>query len=116
LAELVTLEPLFQGKTENDQLFAIYSILGSPSARELDLLSKKVPFDIKLLRDLTPIPRNTKEIFYRMFHWVQDKANLIDLLEKMLAYLPDERITAAKALMHPYFDDVRREYLQLDLN
>ena len=33
--------------------------------------------------------------------------SLIDLLEKMLIYDHTRRITAAEALMHPYFDEVR---------
>jgi len=37
----------------------------------------------------------------------KDKANLIDLLEKMLKYNPTERITAKDALDHPYFDDIK---------
>ena len=35
LAELITKEPIFQGKTEGDQLFAIYKVLGSPSKEDL---------------------------------------------------------------------------------
>lgn len=37
----------------------------------------------------------------------KDKANLIDLLEKMLRYDPSQRITAKDALNHAYFDDVK---------
>lgn len=36
-----------------------------------------------------------------------DKANLIDLLEKMLRYDPSQRITAKEALNHAYFDEFR---------
>ena len=32
---------------------------------------------------------------------------LIDLLEKMFVYDPNQRITASEALLHPYFDEVR---------
>ena len=33
--------------------------------------------------------------------------DVIDLLEKMFTYDHTRRITAAEALMHPYFDEVR---------
>lgn len=34
LAELFLLNPLFRGKTEGDQLFSVFKILGSFSERE----------------------------------------------------------------------------------
>ena len=33
----------------------------------------------------------------------------VDLLDKMLCFDPTKRITAAQALAHPFFDDVRDE-------
>ena len=33
-----------------------------------------------------------------------------DLLEKMLIYEPQKRITADEAIKHPYFNDIRQEY------
>ena len=33
--------------------------------------------------------------------------NFIDLIEKMLVYSPVKRITAMKALCHPFFDELR---------
>ena len=35
----------------------------------------------------------------------------LDLLEKMLIYDPAERISAKKALLHPYFDDLDKNTL-----
>lgn len=32
----------------------------------------------------------------------------VDLLQRMLAYEPGQRITAADALAHAYFDDIKR--------
>lgn len=36
----------------------------------------------------------------------------VDLLSRMLDYLPNRRITARAALQHPYFDDIRPQPLQ----
>jgi len=42
---LIIKEPLFQGKSEGDQFFAIMKILGTPTKQELDEFGKMVPFD-----------------------------------------------------------------------
>ncbi|KAJ3231474.1 Cell division protein kinase 1 [Chytriomyces hyalinus] len=36
-------------------------------------------------------------------------ANGVDLLCKLLEYVPEKRISAEKALLHPYFDGMRPE-------
>lgn len=36
-----------------------------------------------------------------------ENTQLLDLIEKMLQYSPDRRITPAKAIMHEYFDELR---------
>ncbi len=33
----------------------------------------------------------------------------IDLIEKIVRYSPEKRLTAAEALAHQYFDDLRNE-------
>ena len=43
---------------------------------------------------------------------VEDKKNLIDLLGKMLAYLPSKRITAQQALAHPFFKDIHEAKIE----
>lgn len=41
---------------------------------------------------------------------VEDYDNFIDLLMKMMAYLPENRISASQALKHPYFKEIRGQY------
>jgi serine/threonine protein kinase len=38
---------------------------------------------------------------------VKDYENFEDLLIKMLHYLPERRISAADAMKHPFFNDVK---------
>jgi serine/threonine protein kinase len=96
-------EPLFQGKTEGDQLFAIFKVLGSPTQEEYDELSMMVPFDPKIFNEFKAFKRQSlKEKFY----YIDDYENLEDLLLKMFAYIPSNRITAAEALKHPFFKDI----------
>ena len=40
---------------------------------------------------------------------VQDKKNFIDLISKMLHYLPSKRISAEEAMNHPFFKDLHGE-------
>ena len=104
-AELVTLQPLFQGQTDGDQLFAILDVLGSPNEEELKELSKRVPFDAKIFSEF----KNIKgQILKKKFATgvFDDMEQFLDLLTKMLKYLPEKRITASKALQHPFFKDL----------
>jgi serine/threonine protein kinase len=104
MAELFLLTPLFRGKTEGDQLFAIFKIIGSLNSEELKQYKSRVPFDPSLIDAFGQSKRvNLKEYF----KVVDDKNNFIDLLLKMLSYLPEKRITAKEALNHPFFSDIK---------
>ncbi len=103
-AELVTLQPLFQGQTDGDQLFAILDVLGSPTDEEMKELAKRVPFDAKIFKDFKNIKgQNLKKKFIGVF---TNTELFLDLLTKMLQYLPEKRITASKALSHLFFKDL----------
>jgi len=56
---------------------------------------------LKFIKGLPPKPRVSVKSFFK---YENEKA--IDLLDKMLKYDPDERITAKDCLEHPYFEDV----------
>ena len=104
-AELVTLQPLFQGETDGDQLFAIFDVLGSPNEEELKELAKRVPFDSKIFSEFKNIKgQNLKKKFSGVFENTTEL--FLDLLMKMLKFLPEKRITASKALTHPFFKDM----------
>jgi serine/threonine protein kinase len=34
---------------------------------------------------------------------------VIDLISKVLVYIPNERLTPIEALLHPYFDEIRKK-------
>ena len=38
----------------------------------------------------------------------------IDLIDKLLVYVPEKRLKACEALAHPYFDDLRKETFKID--
>lgn len=106
LAELILQVPFFKGKTEGDQLFKIFETMGSLSPHEKKEFKSMVVFDASLLDTFSEYKRkNLAEIF----SMVEDRKNLIDLLEKMLAYLPSKRISAEEAMKHPFFKEQRLE-------
>ena len=105
MAELVLREPIFRGKSEGDQLFAIFKVLGSPTPEEYEELSYLVPFDAKMFSEFKSFPGQPLRQY---FGYIQDLDNFLDLLSRVFAYVPAKRITAQEALQHPFFSDVKK--------
>ncbi|KAG5183926.1 kinase-like domain-containing protein, partial [Tribonema minus] len=99
-AEMALGRPLFTGISEIDQLFQIFSRLGTPDARAWP--------------DFTALPNYS----FAFPHWglrvsaaaaasafptLEPRA--VDLLDRMFTYDPARRITAEEALRHPYLID-----------
>lgn len=105
MAELLSKEPLFNGKTEFDQLDKIFRILGTPNETIWPGFSKlpgvKVNFvkhQYNLLRKKFPATSFTGSPV------LSDSG--FDLLNKLLTYDPEKRITAEDALNHEWFHEV----------
>ncbi|CAK7327402.1 unnamed protein product [Dovyalis caffra] len=105
MAELLSKEPLFNGKTEVDQLDKIFRILGTPNETIWPGFSKlpgvKVNFvkhQYNLLRKKFPATSFTGSPV------LSDSG--FDLLNKLLTYDPEKRITAEDALNHDWFREV----------
>ena len=100
ITELVLGRPIFPGATTSDQLVEIIRILGTPTKDDICSMNphfkdhkfpeiKSIPFE-KILKN-----RIIPEYF-------------LDLISKLLIYNPNKRLTAEKALEHPYFDEIRK--------
>ncbi|KAK3014206.1 hypothetical protein RJ639_008951 [Escallonia herrerae] len=105
MAELLSKQPLFNGKTEFDQLDKIFKTLGTPNETIWPGFSKlpgvKVNFvkhQYNLLRRKFPATSFTGSP-------VLSDAGF-DLLNKLLTYDPSKRITAEDALNHEWFREV----------
>ncbi|XP_024025720.1 cyclin-dependent kinase G-2 isoform X1 [Morus notabilis] len=105
MAELLSKEPLFNGKTEFDQLDKIFRILGTPNETIWPGYSKlpgvKVNFvkhQYNLLRKKFPATSFTGSPV------LSDSG--FDLLNRLLTYDPERRITAEDALNHEWFQEV----------
>ena len=96
MAEMVTKKPLFHGDSEIDQLFSIFKLLGTPTEETwpgfTQLKGYQPSFPSFQPQDLGSI-LNIKD------------ENLIDLLKQLLEINPSKRISAMRALQHPFFAD-----------
>ncbi|XP_015782920.1 mitogen-activated protein kinase 1 [Tetranychus urticae] len=97
LAEMISNRPIFPGKHYLDQLNHILSILGSPSQEDLDCI-----INDKARSYLQSLPHKEKVPFFQLYENADDKA--LDLLDKMLTFNPNKRITVEQALAHPYLE------------
>lgn len=83
IAELFRGEPLFAGTSEQDQLHRVLSTLGTPSWTEFEAATRKLG-----------LPHYTKQSLQALVPTAS--ADAVDLLEKMLAFNPRDRISARK--------------------
>jgi len=107
--EILTLEPLFPGDDEIDQVNKINYILGSPPN---DLFEKFVK---------NSAHRNEFNFEYQKGVGINKylshvSANVVDLIQKMLIYDPDLRPTARECLNHECFKEFVEQDLKKKLN
>jgi mitogen-activated protein kinase 1/3 len=109
-------QPLFPGQTcfpfsaekpdayrdQLDQLNVIFHVLGTPTPEEIEKMeTDKAKNYLRNLPTKKPIDLRAK------FAGVDERA--IDLLKKLLCFVPSERWTAEQALAHPFLTDMRNE-------
>lgn len=95
LAELITRKPLLPAVSEEDQLNMITKLLGNPKESTVNKIEHAKNKDF-----VRQLPKREGTDFNKLFKGANPLA--IDLLQKMLTYDPDERITVEEALAHPY--------------
>ncbi|KAE8706348.1 Mitogen-activated protein kinase 2 [Hibiscus syriacus] len=95
LGEIMTREPLFPGKGYVHQLRLITELIGSPDDTSLGFLRSD-----NAKRYVRQLPQCMKQQFSARFPNMSYGA--VDLLEKMLVFDPNRRITVDEALCHPY--------------
>ncbi|XP_058254437.1 MAPK/MAK/MRK overlapping kinase-like isoform X1 [Hemibagrus wyckioides] len=96
--EIISLNPLFPGTNEVDQVSKIHDVLGTPDSTVLQKFkqSRVMPFDF--------LPRKGCGLSKMLPHC---SASSLSLLYQMLAYDPDERISPRAALQHTCFRELR---------
>lgn len=118
---LLRVEPLFKGKDNVDQLGKIVSILGS---RDLIIYCEKYGINLsielkKVIRKYTikNNPTGRRKPWLSMLAKSTEvkgggpvplpSQESINLLDQLLVYDHELRLTAREAMMHPFFDEVR---------
>ena len=94
---LCILKRQIQGDSEIDEIFKMFRILGTPNESiwpgYTALPDYKANFPVWAPQPITEVVPNLDE-------------DGLDLLQAMLAYDPASRISAKRALNHPYFNNV----------
>eukprot|EP01121_Diplochlamys_sp_Union-15-3_P012689 TRINITY_DN3839_c0_g2_i1.p1 TRINITY_DN3839_c0_g2~~TRINITY_DN3839_c0_g2_i1.p1 ORF type:complete len:105 (-),score=22.82 TRINITY_DN3839_c0_g2_i1:6-320(-) len=89
-------KPLFPGNSPQNQLTRIYKLLGTPTEETFPGFTKLNSSNKEEL------PMYPKVDFKTTVPNLNDQG--YDLLEKLLTYDPQKRISAKNALKHPYFE------------
>ncbi|KAJ3124813.1 hypothetical protein HK098_000853 [Nowakowskiella sp. JEL0407] len=99
LFEIVSKVPLFPGSNELDQLHRIHAVVGTPSQKVLKHMLGNKMNGMKY-----NFPHREGTGIRALIQHVSNEC--VDLINLMLAYDPDDRITSKEALKHPFFRDV----------
>jgi len=103
--EVLSLYPLFPGTNELDQVTKIHAVLGTPPQETLAKLKKHSNSHIDF-----NFPHKEPQIMAKLIpHCSPD---CVDIITKLLAYDPDDRLSARQAVKHPYFKDLRATELK----
>jgi len=94
-AEIASGRPLFPGRNDKDQLLRIFKVLGTPTLDDWPGMAELPQYQ----QNYTVYKRQS------LGKIVPLNQNGIDLLEEFLHYDPEKRVTAEKAIEHPYFKE-----------
>jgi len=95
LGELLGGKPMFPGTSTMNQLDRIIEVTGRPSAEDIEAINS--PFAATMLESLPPSnPRSLADMF------PDATPEALDCLKQLLQFNPNKRITAEKALEHPF--------------
>ncbi|OHT14343.1 CMGC family protein kinase [Tritrichomonas foetus] len=95
MAELYLGHPIFQGLSEQDQMYKIVNVLGTPNSQnwpDFGRLVSKTPFRIP---PMASVPLSSMML--------AASPEAIDLITQLLSYDPARRPSASQALNHPFF-------------
>jgi cell division cycle 2-like protein len=99
-AEMLSRDPMFKGKNEADQVDKIFKVLGSPDNRNWPGFS--VLPHAKNFNFTKKAPNNLR----KQFSEDRLSASGLDLMNRLLGYCPEKRITAREALEHTYWEEM----------
>jgi len=95
LGELLGGKPMFPGTSTMNQLDRIVEITGRPPSEDIEAINS--PFAATMLEST---PQSAPKSLNDMYPQASPEA--LDILKQMLHFNPNKRLTAEKALEHPY--------------
>eukprot|EP00941_MAST-03F_sp_MAST-3F-sp1_P005818 g5818.t1 len=98
--EVIALFPLFPGTNELDQISKVHKVLGTPSPQLLEKFKEHAASHIDF-----HFPHYEPTGIAKMIPHVSTEC--VDLIEKLIDYDPDTRLSARQALRHPWFRELR---------
>ncbi|OIT29685.1 PREDICTED: cyclin-dependent kinase G-2 isoform X1 [Nicotiana attenuata] len=105
MAEMLSKEALFNGKTEVDQIDKIFKILGTPNETIWPGFSKLPGVKVNFVKyQFNSLRKKFPATSFTGLPVLSDAG--FDLLNKLLTYDPEKRITADAALNHEWFREV----------
>ncbi|UVC49895.1 cyclin-dependent protein kinase PHO85-like protein [Theileria orientalis] len=109
VAECLIGKPVFRGRTEFSVLMRIICTIGCSPISEVDKLSEKLKHLSTSIPHIQRDPYDSlRKIFTDHFGRPLISEPGLDLMVKMLKFLPEERITAKEALEHPWFRGIKK--------
>eukprot|EP01126_Amoeba_proteus_P005226 TRINITY_DN1172_c0_g1_i3.p1 TRINITY_DN1172_c0_g1~~TRINITY_DN1172_c0_g1_i3.p1 ORF type:complete len:418 (+),score=87.40 TRINITY_DN1172_c0_g1_i3:58-1254(+) len=99
MAELLLSQPIFAGESGVDQLVEIIKIIGTPTREEVIAMNPEC-------KEYKTFPQLKKQKWDRIFP-PGTSESAIDLVDRMLLYIPTGRIHPFQACAHCFFDQLR---------
>ena len=100
LGEMMVRQPLFPGQEQEEQVQMIIDLVGYPGDEAMEMFTEMK--DKQFIKNLASKKREPK--FEMVF--AGQNPDAIDLLKRMLAFEPSQRITLDEALAHPYLEQL----------
>ena len=105
IAELVLNRATFPGNSAKEQMYEIIKILGTPTKEQINEMNPKI--------HISKLPNIAHKLWKDVFKDKTDDQLFIDLVDKLLVYEPNKRLTPYQALNHPFFDDLKKKDFKL---
>lgn len=104
--EMASGDIAFKGGSDGEQLFAILEIMGGLSRKEKGKYAQRSSFSNEVITKIPKFKQN-KKMIEDWFERFETKTEAVELVMRLLALEPSERVTAEEAMALPFFAPMR---------